>query len=515
MAGIAVDHLNTARRRDHTRSNEVDQAVPRSGEASGRLWHRVSLRRQIFAAFILVNVVAGIVAAMVVIYDARGAAQEEIDASMRLAERLVREAVERSSANTQGASLFRNLGLELGHLRHVRILFADANGSLASLLPTDAGSTSSDDARVPDWFTALVHVAEIRREMKVALNGHQIGSVVLIGHAADEISEVWRDSKHLAIVAIVLNLAILGFLYLALGRLLHPLTSLATGLRELEWGQFRYRLPRPKIRELGDIADRFNTLADRLGAAKADNSRLTRRLISVQDDERRQIAAELHDEIGPCLFGVKANIASLEQLAGELPAATADRMRERVATLSEITDKIQVLNRRLLGKIRPMALGHVPLADIVSGLVADFERLNPKVRIAVGAGHLAESYGDSIDLTVYRCLQEGITNAERHAGAKSIVVELGEQADEREAGDGSKVSSVLRLSVRDDGRGMVPGAPWGFGLTSMDERVRALGGTLAITGKPGGGTRLDITIPLDEPPRNSSGGRKRTRRSQS
>lgn len=160
-----------------SRSNKSGKAAHPRSEASGRLWHRASLRGQILAAFILVNLVAGVVAAMVVIYDARRAAQEEIAASMHLAERLVREAVERGSTDTHGTALFRNLGLELGHLRHVRILFADTNGSLASLLPVEPGSVSADgEARVPDWFTALVHVSDVRREIRIVLDGQQIGS---------------------------------------------------------------------------------------------------------------------------------------------------------------------------------------------------------------------------------------------------------------------------------------------------------------------------------------------------
>ncbi|TWG89896.1 two-component system sensor histidine kinase UhpB [Mesorhizobium sp. J18] len=513
MAGIAVDHPNTVLHDTPGQSIRVERAIPRSKDLAGRLWHRISLRRQILTAFLLVNLAAGIVAAIVVIYDARQAAQEEITASMHLAGRLVREAVGRSSADNGGIALFRDLGLELGHLRHVRILFADGNGSLAPLLPAETvGAAADDKAGVPDWFTALINVGDIRREMKIVLNGHQIGSVVMIGHAADEIAEVWRDTKHLAIIALTLNAAVLAILYIALGRVLHPLTKLAAGLRELEQGQFQHRLAQPRVRELADISDRFNALASRLGAANADNIRLTKRLISVQDDERRQIATELHDEIGPCLFGMKANVASLEQLAGELPDATADRLRDRVATLTEITEKIQILNRRLLGKIRPMALGHVPLADIISGVVADFERFNPKVRITLAVGRLADSYGDSVDLTVYRCLQEGITNAERHGEATMIAVDLTERPYNTEDGGGSQASPVLRLSIRDDGHGVTPGVSWGLGLTGMDERVRALGGMLTLTSQPGAGTCLDISIPIDELSRIPDG-RKGQRRS--
>lgn len=497
MAGIT---LNSARTGQHRVAAGLLEEPRRSERPSRRgdriswLWNRVSIRWQILSTFILINLLAGIAAAIVIVYNAQRAAQVEITASMDLAERLVREVVERPHPGSSPATLLDDLALQISGLRHVRILVTDAQESRTSLLPADiVAETASDGVRVPGWFSKLIHVSDGRREMRIVLNGHQIGAVVLVGRASDEIAEVWQDTVDLAVVAAVLDVTVLAVLYLALGRVLSPLTDLAKGLGELERGQFRYRLAPPKARQLLDIANRFNALADRLGAAKADNNRLTRRLITVPDEERRHIATELHDEIGPCIFGIKANIASLDQLASGLPAVVGSEMRERIAALGEIADKIQALNRRLLNRIRPMALGHVPLADVLSGLVAEFERLNPHPRFSITMGSLATGYGDSIDLTIYRCVQEGVTNAVRHAEPKIVSIEL-----EERTGDGSADSPALLLSIRDDGRGMAPGMQPGFGLTTMEERVRALGGTLTISSRSGTGTRLDIAIPLDD-----------------
>jgi Signal transduction histidine kinase len=479
-----------------------------------RPWARISLRWQILAAFIFSMFVAGIVAAVVIVYDARRAAQVEIASSMRLAQSFVRDAVARAPADGTGATVLESLARELAELRHVRVLVTGIGGGMIPMLPLDDEIAPDTTRKVPAWFTELVRVEDVRREMRIGLGNRRIGSVILIGHAGDEIAEVWEDSKKLASVALALNIAVAAILYFALGRVLHPLTSLGRGLQELEKGQFQHRLSPPGVPELADIAARFNALAGRLSAARADNGRLTRRLVTVQDDERRHIANELHDEIGPCLFGLKANIASLEQFAGELSPASAEKMRERVRTLADISDTIQMLNRRLLNRVRPMALGHVPLTDLVSGLVADFERIDRHPHISLSVAPIAHSYGDSIDLTIYRCLQEGITNAKRHSGAGSIAIELKElPAEKSPSDDGAAASSVLRLSVQDDGRGFAPGMPWGFGLSGMDERVRALGGTLNIVEPPEKGTRLEIIIPLDDNRRQAAGDRRSRKRS--
>jgi two-component system sensor histidine kinase UhpB len=152
------------------------------------------------------------------------------------------------------------------------------------------------------------------------------------------------------------------------------------------------------------------------------------------------------------------------------------------------------MNRALLKKLRPGSLGRVGIAELVEELIASFHGLHPDTRIAASVGRLAQSYGEAIDLTLYRCIQEGVTNALRHGRGGNISVELGEQ---RVNGKGSKRSQQsLCLTVHDDGEGFDASAPKGFGLSSMTERVRALGGTLAIKSTPAGGTTITVVLPV-------------------
>jgi len=218
-------------------------------------------------------------------------------------------------------------------------------------------------------------------------------------------------------------------------------------------------------------------------------------LITAQDDERRRTALELHDEVGPSLFGLKANVSSIATLAGEVPEATGRKLNERVRDLGAIIEHLQVINRSMLKRLRPMALGHVPLRDILTELVNDRARQHPEITFTFNAERLERSYGDSIDLTVYRCVQESLTNVIRHARAKQVNIALGEGASGAEnAPEGD--CAQLNLSIRDDGRGIAPGARMGFGILGMQERVQGLGGSYTI-GKSGGrGTSVDIVIPL-------------------
>ena len=125
---------------------------------------------------------------------------------------------------------------------------------------------------------------------------------------SDEIAEAWENATQLAKVALVIGIASIAILHLLFGRVLAPLRSLATGLLDLGRSDYDVRLRLPQARELAVIAESFNGLAADLTSMKAENRRLSQRLITAQDDERRQTALDLHDEVGPYLFGLKDTI---------------------------------------------------------------------------------------------------------------------------------------------------------------------------------------------------------------
>jgi two-component system sensor histidine kinase UhpB len=270
---------------------------------------------------------------------------------------------------------------------------------------------------------------------------------------------------------------------------LKPLTALAAGLAELEHRRYRVRLERPQPAELAIITDRFNALAEALEATLAENQSLNRRLITAQDDERRRTALDLHDEVGPSLFGLKAHAASMAKLAEALPEGAAAEMKERVRDLNAIIDHLQAINRGMLNRLRPMSLGQLPLADVLSELVSGRAREYPQIRFSFAAEGIERSYGDSIDLTLYRCIQESLTNVIRHAEATSVDVRI-------EAASGPAAEAVVMLTVQDDGRGIDPLAPKGLGSLGMKERVEGLGGDYALESERGRGTSLRVVIPL-------------------
>ena len=450
------------------------------------LWRGRSVRAQLLLTFVAIGLIAALVAASVIILQARKSTRLEIAASLRMAEILVGETADLLQQQKVSAEQFlANLPSQLRFVRHLRVSVHDASGLPVTPPPALAVADAREDERAPApaWFVALIAPPVATREVPIVVNGQRIGSVLLTGEPRDEIAEVWENTVDFAIVCLLVGLAAIATLHVLLGRVLDPLTALSAGLVDLERQNYRVRLARPGAPELAAITDRFNALAEALAALRADNVRLHHRLITAQDDERRRTALDLHDEVGPSLFGLKANATSIASAAGA-SAGLRDRARDMLA----IIEHLQAVNRNMLDRLRPMALGHVPLADLVSELVRERARRHPDMSFHFAAQKLLSSYGDTIDLTMYRCIQEGLTNVIRHAGAKRVEIALAEA----EADD----VAILKLVMHDDGCGIGPAPRLGRGLVGMQERAQALAGACTIDGARDRGTTLRVTIPL-------------------
>ena len=456
---------------------DLAAARPR-GATFGALaaWHRLSLRAKLLLVFILVDLVAAFVIGSVTIMRARVSTRVEIAASMALAETLVAETV--GQANPQTVRSLAEHGSRQRLMRHVRLSVRNAAHLPVTIGPQREGSDAARSP-APAWFEALIAPPIERRELPIINGGQTVGSVLITGVADDEIAEAWENFVALTLVGAGLNIAVIMLLYVLFGRVLEPLTSLETGLRDLDYRNYGVYLVRPDGRELGAIAERFNSLAQALDALRAENSELHRRLITAQDDERRLTALELHDEVGPSLFGLKANAASI------VAHAPSGDLTERAREMLAIIDHLQATNRNLLNRLRPMALGQVPISELLSELARDRARQHAGIHIAVAPACVQPTYGEPVDLTIYRCVQEALTNAIRHAAATRIDVMLDE------------TGGHLRLHVRDNGRG-IGAARIGRGLAGMQERVRGLGGHCVVQDAPDGGTCVAIQVPVGQ-----------------
>ena len=319
--------------------------------------------------------------------------------------------------------------------------------------------------------------------MPVLVAGSARGLAVATFDPATQIGQSWREvSRLLAIMAFAL-VGLCVAVYAVLARALRPTRAIGAGLNQLAANDLSARLPRFDLAELSAISGVFNTLAERLQTTLAERNALTRKLIEVQDEERRHLARELHDEFGQSLSAIAAQAASA--------AHTAERecppLYEECRSISRTTAHMMETLRGALVRLRPPDVEELGLTISLESLVASwngFEKGRTRFEIAI-IGE-TDDLPPGVSASLYRIAQEAITNAAKHAHAGHVQLRL-------EAGDADIV-----LTVEDDGEASsADAAPKvGMGLLGMQERVVSLGGTLQFERRETGGARLVARIPV-------------------
>jgi PAS domain S-box-containing protein len=208
---------------------------------------------------------------------------------------------------------------------------------------------------------------------------------------------------------------------------------------------------------------------------------LSRRLLEVQEAERRKLARELHDEIGQLLTGLRLQLKNGNQQT----AASDPRFEQARAIVDELLEKVRALSFDL----RPAALDHLGL---LPALLALFERYTGQTGVQVDFKHrgLEGRFPAEVETAAYRIVQEALTNVARHAGVAGVTVRVW-----------TTRRDMLSVHIADQGRGFDPdvalAAPASAGLSGMQERVKLLDGHLTIESKPGAGTQIVAALPLD------------------
>jgi len=343
----------------------------------------------------------------------------------------------------------------------------------------------ADEAVAPESFAALYRAIFYPGQpvsMPLLVEGNASGVAVATFDPATQIGQSWREtSRLLSIMAFALAGLCLA-VYAALARALRPTRIIRAGLTQLASNDLSTRLPSFDLAELSAISDVFNTLAQKLEATLAERNALTRKLIAVQDEERRHLARELHDEFGQSLTAIAAQAASA--------AHTAERecppLFEECRGISRTTAGMMETLRGALVRLRPPDIEELGLTLSLESLVASwngFEKGRTRFDIAISGK--VDDLPPSVCANLYRIAQEAITNAAKHAQARRVQLRL------------EAAQAEIVMTVEDDGEASNgnPAPTAGMGLLGMQERVVSLGGTLRFERRPAGGAQLVAAIP--------------------
>jgi signal transduction histidine kinase len=233
---------------------------------------------------------------------------------------------------------------------------------------------------------------------------------------------------------------------------------------------------------------------DILKRAEAERSHLLRRLASAQEEERRRISRELHDQIGQTVTGLSLGLKALEQ--GLAKAGSGEAATEQVRWLEQLAAQIGRDIHRTASDLRPTAIDDLGIFRAIEAYVAEWQE-RYGVRVDIQTFGRDKPLPADVSAVLYRLVQEGLTNVLKHAGAGKVSIVL------------EKKPEGLALILEDDGVGFNPdnvgrdasraGRAPGLGLSGMRERVALLGGTIAVESAPGKGCTIFVQIPLEEP----------------
>jgi two-component system, NarL family, sensor histidine kinase UhpB len=267
--------------------------------------------------------------------------------------------------------------------------------------------------------------------------------------------------------------AMLGLSLVLLRPAFRPLSTVTATMRRLDPLRPGQRVPVVGEPDVAALAQAFNDMLERLEHERRESAR---QALTVQEGERARIARELHDEVGQVFTAIMLQI---EGIAGDAPAELADELDElRETARTGATDV-----RRIAARLRPEALEDLGLRSALSALATAF---GEQTRIPTDrAFEPLEELDHEQELVLYRVAQEALTNVARHARAGHVEVSL-------RRGDGAVV-----LRVRDDGRGLPPGAmASSSGIRGMRERAMLIGADLEIGDADGGGTEVVLRVPV-------------------
>ena len=452
------------------------------------MWQRLSLRGRINVLLALVLALGLAINVARLVLEAAPRVQAEDQSVTRLAREFVETIVTGLDEAPNPDARLDQIVDDLRRLRHVSITREDnAAGASPPAGPADMG----DDAHsVPVWFVSLIHPEQSSVRVPVSIHGKP-SALVITSIPNDEIAEIWDGIVTQIEVGSAVAVALFLIMMTVIGRALKPLEGLSQAMTRIEAGAYDARVEPSGAPELAAICRRLNHLAATLGEAVEDKRQLAERAVSLQDLERKEIGRELHDEFGPYLFALRAHAGALMRLA-DSREPNPDALRKHGAAILEQVNALQQFNRRILEKLRPAGLAELGLREAIGVLLRLWNESHPEITIETNISQALGETGETADLTIYRVVQEALTNAFRHAGATEVNVSI-EPAQRPAGARGNR--GYAKVRVCDNGRGLQPDQKFGLGLTGMRERLLALGGTLSVASGEGGVT-IEAMVPV-------------------
>lgn len=374
-------------------------------------------------------------------------------------------------------------------LSYIIIVDRDDNAviALGARVPEIKAEMDAHPAQVTDG------IYDIAQDIQVA--GQKMGRVRMgfsLSSMDDAISRSRNRGIMIALLEIILTIVVTIIIGLSLTRRLGILSKAAA---EVEAGNYAVSVPIETNDEIGKTAAAFNNMVaevakrtqqllqeeEKIQQLLGENRLLIQKSLEVQEQERKHLARELHDELGQCLTAIQADAESIK----DSPAGADKRVFTSADAILNVSAHIYDVVHSMMRRLRPSVLDNLGLEEAIKEEIGEWNNRNPKVHCQYQFDGDLSILGEHITITVYRIIQECLTNITKHASASNVDITLKNNAD------------GLKLAVRDDGVGRnVHGDElnMGLGLIGMRERVQALNGIFSYTSSAKDGFLIDIHI---------------------
>lgn len=360
--------------------------------------------------------------------------------------------------------------------------YAPVNGSLPRNLCNGSKFSQADWPTLFEKTYRKLFEPGLPSVRPITVNGKVYGTLTVKLSTELVIAEAWHKLLSLMSLSSITVFAVCLLVYCRISRALKPAKIIVAGIKDMESGDRDCRLPVFELNEWQHIAAAINQLAFSQQLLLDERQKLVVKLVDIQEDERRYLARELHDEFGQCLAAINAVAASIKQTAAQdCPALVNETER-----ISRITNHMLENVRDLLGRLRPAEFDELGLDASLNRLIAGWNaRSGDKTRFQLNISGDCSLLAEGTAMTLFRITQECLTNIAKHANASNVSINLT-----------IGLESTL-LTIADDGVATALPFPdsGGIGLLGIRERVTALQGQLHLAIANPHGLIVDVRLP--------------------
>lgn len=435
----------------------------------------MSLSYQINIRILISALVIVLVGSIITFLHARTAINDEIEASVAMTAHIVTCGL---SQQAPSDASWLNCINSLKETRHLKIELVKPDGSVLNVGSHD--KTPDGNNPPPSWFIGLIGNGQTKVEKPLTTPIGEQFSLSIQANPLDEIREVWEESLGFFGAISVLTLLTFLSVYLALNKSIKSINTIVLALQSIETGNYHEKLPEFRIKEYNSIAKAINHMTGELDKTHLENRALTQHSLEIVELERKQLAKELHDELGQSLTAIKMMAASANRNPNQIKPLTGE--------IENICNNLVNVVRNMMQQLHPLVLTELGLNAALEDLLMRWSNLYPSLKVKLNCEEEIDDINPNTAIQIFRIIQECLTNIVRHAQATEadISLKIVTGASER-----------LDITVEDNGLGCpAEQIKKGFGLLGMKERVQSLGGGLSIDTQSGKGFAVKVKLPL-------------------